>query len=132
MVEENTKFYGTGKRKTSIAKVYLFSGNGEIEVNGRKPLDYFQRESLVINLKAPLVLTETDTKYNVRVEVFGGGISSQADAVRLGISRALLLSNISLKSILKQNGFLTRDARKKERKKYGQRGARARFQFSKR
>lgn len=129
---EGNRFYGTGKRKTSIAKVYLLPGSGEVEVNGRPPLDYFQRETLVINLKAPLVVTKTDNKFNVRAEVFGGGISSQAEAVRLGISRALLSSDASLKGILKQNGFLTRDDRKKERKKYGQRGARARFQFSKR
>ena len=132
MVEVNTRFYGTGKRKTSIAKVYLSPGSGEKQVNGRKSLDYFQHEGLVINLKEPLVLTKTDTKYDVRAQVFGGGISSQAEAVRLGISRALLICDVSFKGILKQNGFLTRDARKKERKKYGQRGARARFQFSKR
>lgn len=132
MVEENTKFYGTGKRKTAIARVYLSPGNGEIQVNGCKALEYFQRETLVTTFKAPLVLTKTDTKFNIQAEVFGGGISSQADAMRLGISRALLLSDDSFKAVLKQNGFLTRDARKKERKKYGLRSARARFQFSKR
>jgi len=132
MAEEKTRFYGTGKRKTSIAKVYLFPGSGEMQVNGRKPLDYFQRATLVTVFKAPLVLTKTDTKFNVRAQVFGGGISSQAEAVRLGISRALLMSDASFKGALKQKGFLTRDARKKERKKYGLRSARARFQFSKR
>jgi small subunit ribosomal protein S9 len=132
MTEEHLRFYGTGKRKSAIAKVYLVPGSGEIEVNGRKPLDYFQREALVKILKAPLVLTKTDNRFDVRAKVFGGGISSQADAVRLGISRALLTSDISVKGTLKQNGFLTRDAREKERKKYGRRGARARFQFSKR
>jgi small subunit ribosomal protein S9 len=132
MAEEKTKFYGTGKRKTAIAKVYLSPGNGQLRINGRESLDYFHQENLILTLKAPLVLTKTDTMYNVRAEVFGGGIASQAEAVRLGISRALLLSDAGLKAVLKQKGFLTRDARKKERKKYGLRSARARFQFSKR
>ena len=132
MAEEKTKFYGTGKRKTAIAKVYLFPGNGEMQVNGRKPMDYFQHQNLITVFKAPLLLTKTDGKFNVRAQVFGGGISSQAEAVRLGISRALLRSDDSFKSVLKQKGFLTRDSRKKERKKYGLRSARARFQFSKR
>lgn len=132
MAEEILKFYGTGKRKTSIAKVFLLPGTGEITINGHTPMDYFHRENLITNFKAPLVVTKTEAKYNVKAQVFGGGISSQSDAVRLGISRALLMSDITHKGLLKQNGFLTRDARKKERKKYGQRGARARFQFTKR
>jgi small subunit ribosomal protein S9 len=132
MEEKIPRFYGTGKRKTSVARVFLLSGTGEITINGRRPMDYFHRESFITNFKAPLVVTKTDTKYNVKAHVSGGGISSQSDAVRLGISRALLVSDITHKGLLKQNGFLTRDARKKERKKYGQRGARARFQFTKR
>lgn len=130
--EEKTKFYGTGRRKTSVARVYLSPGSGEIKINGSEPQAYFQRTNLVSNIKEPLCLTKTDTKFNVWAKVFGGGVSSQAEAVRLGISRAILMSDTGLKGILKKNGLLTRDARIKERKKYGQRGARAKFQFSKR
>ena len=130
--EEKTKFYGTGRRKTSVARVYLSPGSGEITINGARPEVYFQRTNLVTNIKEPLVLTKTEAKFNVWAKVFGGGVSGQAEAVRLGISRALLISDTTLKGILKKNGLLTRDARIKERKKYGQRGARAKFQFSKR
>lgn len=131
-VEEKTKFYGTGRRKTSVARVYLSPGSGEITINGAMPQAYFQRTNLVTNIKEPLALTGTEAKFNVWAKVFGGGVSGQAEAVRLGISRALLMSDTTLKGILKKNGLLTRDARIKERKKYGQRGARAKFQFSKR
>ncbi len=129
---EGLQFYGTGKRKWSIARVWLRPGDGKISVN-ESPFDkYFPRQSLQITIQEPLKLTNTLGRYNVLVTVCGGGVTGQAEAIRHGISRALILSDPSLREVLKKNGLLTRDSRIKERKKYGQRGARARFQFSKR
>ena len=125
-------FYSTGRRKTSTARVYLRSGSGEVKVNGRTLEGYFPNDVLRMIVKQPLALTESADKFDITVTVEGGGASGQAGAIRHGISRALLLWNIELRDRLKSGGLLTRDPRKKERKKYGQRGARARFQFSKR
>jgi small subunit ribosomal protein S9 len=125
-------FYSTGRRKTSTARVYMRSGSGEVKVNGRTLEGYFPNDVLRMVVKQPLALTESADKFDITVTVEGGGASGQAGAIRHGISRALLLWNIELRDRLKSGGLLTRDPRKKERKKYGQRGARARFQFSKR
>lgn len=124
--------YGTGRRKTAVARTRLYAGSGNIEVNGRKAAEYFPRKTLQMIIRQPLVLTKLLDKFDIKVNVNGGGVSGQAEAVRHGISRALLQSDPGLRPILKKAGFLTRDARKKERKKYGQRAARARFQYSKR
>lgn len=125
-------FSAVGRRKTAVARVRLVSGNGDIIVNN-KPLDvFFPRESLKMDLKRPLELTKNAGKFNVHANVAGGGMSGQAGAVRHGISRALLEVSDANRDVLKKAGLLTRDPRMKERKKYGQRGARARFQFSKR
>lgn len=125
-------YYGTGRRKTASARVFLRQGAGEMKINGR-PLDsYFPNEVLKMIIKQPLLLTETAERFDIHVTVAGGGSAGQAGAIRHGISRALLEYNSELRDRLKSAGFLTRDPRKKERKKYGQRGARARFQFSKR
>jgi small subunit ribosomal protein S9 len=127
-----TQYYGTGRRKTSVARVYLRPGHGRITVN-RRPLDtYFERESTKLVLRQPIELTETVDDFDILVNVSGGGKSGQAGAIRLGIARALCEANADHRPVLKQNGLLTRDARKVERKKYGQPGARKRFQFSKR
>jgi small subunit ribosomal protein S9 len=125
-------FYGTGKRKTSIARTRLYPGTGKIEVNGRSFEDYFPRESLRMVIQQPLRLTKTGEKLDVRINVDGGGMAGQAEAIRHGISRALQQYDAELRPVLKKAGLLTRDSRVKERKKYGQRGARARFQYSKR
>ncbi len=125
-------FYGTGRRKTSTARVRLVPGTGKIIINNRDFSIYFGRKILKMIIEQPLVLTETLGKYDVIARVRGGGYSGQAGAIRHGISRALLQVNPDFRPILKKAGFLTRDPRMKERKKYGQRGARARFQFSKR
>jgi small subunit ribosomal protein S9 len=126
------EYYGTGRRKTSTARVHLRQGTGQITVNNR-PLDqYFGNEVLKMIIKQPLSLTETNDKFDILVTVDGGGPSGQAGAIRHGISRALQVYNTELRKRLKKAGLLTRDPRMKERKKYGQRGARARFQFSKR
>jgi len=127
-----SRFLGTGRRKTSVARVRLVPGTGKIVVNGRPFENYFLLETLRSVAVAPLVKTETASKYDVQVQVQGGGPSGQAGAVRHGIARALLASDANLRPVLKADGFLTRDARMKERKKYGQPGARKRFQFSKR
>lgn len=124
--------YGTGRRKTATARTRLYAGSGQIVVNGRPFEDYFPRKSLQMIIRQPLVLTKTLEKFDVKVNVCGGGVSGQAEAVRHGISRALLELEPELRGALKRAGFLTRDARKKERKKYGQRAARARYQYSKR
>jgi small subunit ribosomal protein S9 len=129
---ERVQFYGTGRRKTSVARVFLRPGPGRIMVNRRTFEDYFPRESLRLIVAQPLELTGTATQLDVLVNVTGGGLSGQAGAVRHGISRALLEFNGELRPQLKRAGFLTRDPRMKERKKYGQPGARKRFQFSKR
>ena len=126
------EYYATGKRKSSVARVRLRLGEGKMVVN-KRPLDeYFHRETLKMIIRQPLELTETMDKFDILVNVRGGGASGQADAVKSGISKALVGYNEELRSVLKKAGFLTRDARIKERKKYGQRGARARFQYSKR
>lgn len=133
MTETLTQHYGTGKRKTSIARVYLRPGAGAINLNDRTMDEYFGgHEALKMLVRQPFALTETGEKFDVLAKVRGGGASSQAGAVRHGISRALCEFNLELRAKLKSAGFLTRDARIKERKKYGQRGARRRFQFSKR
>jgi small subunit ribosomal protein S9 len=126
------EYYGTGRRKTSTARVFLRPGQGKLEVNGRDIEHYFSRDTLKMLVKQPLALTETAEKFDVTATVEGGGGSGQAGAIRHGISRALLEFNGELRERLKAAGFLTRDPRKKERKKYGQPGARKRFQFSKR
>jgi small subunit ribosomal protein S9 len=124
--------YATGKRKTAVARVWLRPGTGEITVNGKPADDYFRREALRLYLRQPFGLTESATTYDIRASVRGGGESSQAAAVRHGISKAMVMFNDETRGALKKAGCLTRDPRKKERKKPGQRGARARFQFSKR
>ena len=124
--------YGTGKRKTSIARVYLRPGKGKISINRRQLEDYFASDTLKMVIKQPLQLTETSDKFDIYANINGGGLTGQAWAMRLGISRALCEFNQELRGRLKKAGFLTRDARIKERKKYGQPGARKRFQYSKR
>jgi small subunit ribosomal protein S9 len=126
------QYYGTGRRKHATARVFLRPGAGEIRINDRGLDDYFKRESLKLIIRQPLLLTETASKFDVHVRIAGGGMAGQAGAIRHGVSRALVVYNHELKPKLKDAGFLTRDSRIKERKKYGQRGARARFQFSKR
>jgi small subunit ribosomal protein S9 len=126
------QYYGTGRRKTAAARVYLRPGAGEMNINGHGLDSYFPNEVLKMVIKQPLLLTETAEKFDIYVRVAGGGSAGQAGAIRHGISRALLDYNAELRDRLKSAGLLTRDPRKKERKKYGQRGARARFQFSKR
>jgi small subunit ribosomal protein S9 len=132
MVNDVIEYYGTGRRKTSTARVFLRPGQGKLEINGRDIEHYFSRDTLKMLVKQPLALTETAEKFDVAATVEGGGGSGQAGALRHGISRALLEFNGELREKLKSAGFLTRDPRKKERKKYGQPGARKRFQFSKR
>ena len=125
-------FYGTGKRKTSTARVFLVPGEGEITVNKRALADYFPNETQRTIIRYPLTLTDSLGRFDVRITVVGGGLSGQAGAIRLGIAKALLEFNSELRQRLKRAGLLTRDSRIKERKKYGQKGARKRFQFSKR
>ncbi|MGH9336751.1 MAG: 30S ribosomal protein S9 [Vicinamibacteria bacterium] len=126
------QYYGTGRRKCSVARVYLRPGTGKVSINAR-PLDiYFGSEVLRMVVQQPLQLTESSGKFDVHANIQGGGLSGQAWAMRLGISRALCEFNQELRPRLKQGGFLTRDSRIKERKKYGQPGARKRFQYSKR
>ena len=126
------QYYGTGRRKTSVARVYLRPGSGKIVVNRRDFDDYFPNQVLKMVIRQPLLLTETADKFDILVNVDGGGPTGQAGAIRHGISRALLEYNGELRPRLKSVGFLTRDARKVERKKYGRPKARKRFQFSKR
>ncbi len=125
-------YNATGRRKSSVARVTLTPGTGRITVNKRSVENFFPRETLRMIIRMPLVLTSMVNKYDVTANVSGGGMTGQAGAIRHGISRALLILDSDLRSALKKNGFLTRDPRVKERKKYGQKGARARFQFSKR
>jgi small subunit ribosomal protein S9 len=126
------QYYGTGRRKTSTARVYLRPGSGEVKVN-KKPFDrYFPNETLRMIIRQPLQLTETVGKFDLVVNVTGGGPAGQAGAIRHGITRALIEFNADLRPTLKHAGLVTRDPRIKERKKYGQKGARKRFQFSKR
>jgi len=129
---EKNVFCATGKRKSAIARVRLMEGEGKFEINNRKPDNYFGRETSKMIIRQPLELTDTTGRYDIYVNVKGGGISSQAGAIKHGISKALIEANSDLRGILKKGGFLTRDSRVKERKKYGQRKARAKFQFSKR
>ena len=129
---ESSQFWGTGRRKTSVARVRIAPGTGKIQVNHRPFETYFPSEALRAEVRQPLVYTEHDGKFDVIVNARGGGIHSQAGAARLGISRALILFDPELRPRLRQSDFLTRDPRAKERKKYGQKGARKRFQFSKR
>ncbi|WP_446425128.1 30S ribosomal protein S9 [Mailhella sp.] len=124
--------YGTGRRKTAIARTRLYTGSGMIEINGRPMEQYFPRKTLQMIVRQPLALTKLTEQFDIKVNVCGGGITGQAEAVRLGIARALLQNDAALRPALKKAGFLTRDARKKERKKYGLAAARARFQYSKR
>ena len=126
------QYYGTGRRKNATARVFLRPGSGEVSVNGRNLDKYFPSKILRMIVRHPLLATETDDKFDIYATVAGGGMSGQAGAMRHGISRALLEYNGELRERLKSAGLLTRDPRKKERKKYGQKGARARFQFSKR
>jgi small subunit ribosomal protein S9 len=126
------QYYGTGRRKTSTARVFLRPGSGTLTINRRKFEEFFPTEALRTQIKTPMVLTETVDKFDVLATVAGGGVSGQAGAVRLGIARALVTYNLELRKSLKTEGLLTRDARAKERKKYGMAGARKRFQFSKR
>ena len=126
------QYYGTGRRKTSTARVFLRPGNGTVTINHRTFDAFFPTEALRTQIKQPLLLTETADKFDILATVAGGGVSGQAGAVRLGIARALVEYNVELRKQLKNEGLLTRDARAKERKKYGMAGARKRFQFSKR
>ena len=126
------QYYGTGRRKTSTARVFLRPGTGTLTVNQRAFDAFFPTEALRMQIKTPLVITETADKFDILATVAGGGVSGQAGAVRLGIARALVEYNAELRKQLKTEGLLTRDARAKERKKYGMAGARKRFQFSKR
>jgi small subunit ribosomal protein S9 len=126
------EFLGTGRRKTAVARVRLSAGSGKISVNGRALENYFTVEDLRATVTQPLARTDTATKYDVRVNVSGGGPAGQAGAVRHGIARALIRADLNFRPILKAEGLLTRDPRMKERKKYGQPGARKRFQYSKR
>ncbi|MEA3287583.1 MAG: 30S ribosomal protein S9 [Candidatus Marinimicrobia bacterium] len=127
-----TTFYATGKRKTSIARVYMQPGKGVIKVNDRELNDYFGRKTLRMIVHEALDLTENSGRYDISINVNGGGLSGQAYAIRHGISKALQNDNGELRPVLKKAGLLTRDARKKERKKYGLAGARKAYQFSKR
>jgi small subunit ribosomal protein S9 len=126
------QYYGTGRRKTSTARVYLRPGSGEVKINRKTFEDYFPNQALRMIIRQPLTLTDTTTKFDIVVNVAGGGPAGQAGAVRHGITRALMEFNSDLRPALKQAGLVTRDPRIKERKKYGQKGARKRFQFSKR
>jgi len=126
------QYYGTGRRKTSTARVYLRPGNGDVQVNKKSFEQYFPNETLRMIIRQPLQLTETTNKFDILVNVDGGGPAGQAGAIRHGITRALMEFNADLRRTLKQAGLVTRDPRIKERKKYGQKGARKRFQFSKR
>lgn len=128
----SAKFYGTGRRKKSIARVYLVPGKGNITINKRSIDDYFGLETLKVVVRQPLVLTETKDKFDLIITVRGGGVTGQAGAIRHGISRALLQADADYRPTLKKAGFLTRDPRMKERKKYGLKAARRAPQFSKR
>jgi small subunit ribosomal protein S9 len=131
-MSELIQYYGTGRRKSAIARVYLRPGTGEFKVNGRPFEVYFVTESQRVSARQPLLSTETAGSFNIVARVSGGGVNGQADAVKLGIARALMQFNVELRKKLKAEGMVTRDSRAKERKKYGQKGARKRFQYSKR
>jgi len=124
--------HAVGRRKSSIARVFLKEGSGKVSVNGQGLHEYLKRDSLALLVKQPLEATNTAGKFDIKANVSGGGLSGQAGALQLGIARAILIQDESYKKVLKAGGFLTRDPREKERKKYGQPGARKKFQFSKR
>jgi len=128
----NVKYYGTGRRKSSVARVYLIPGTGKVTINKRDIDDYFGLETLKLIVNQPLVITQTNDKFDLIVTVRGGGFTGQAGAIRHGISRALLQADLDYRPTLKKAGFLTRDPRMKERKKYGLKAARRAPQFSKR
>ena len=130
-VEKNA-IYATGRRKEAVARVWLMPGSGKVTINKRDIDNYFGRATSKMILRQPLALTEQNGKFDVYANVCGGGLSGQAEAIKLGVTRALMKVNPSFRPSLKSAGYVTRDPRAKERKKYGQRGARARFQFSKR
>jgi small subunit ribosomal protein S9 len=129
---ELVQYYGTGRRKTSVARVYLRPGSGDYKVNGRPFNEYFVTEAQRASARQPLLSTDTAATFNVVARVSGGGVNGQADAMKLGIARALMQFNAELRKKLKAEGMVTRDSRGQERKKYGQKGARKRFQYSKR
>nr|WP_320191872.1 30S ribosomal protein S9 [uncultured Desulfobacter sp.] len=131
-MESTNQFYATGKRKNSVAKVWLMPGTGKIVINNRELDEYFDVPTNRDALRSPLVLTDKSDAFDLKITVMGGGYTGQAGAIRQGVSKALVLSDPDLRGVLKSAGFLTRDARQKERKKYGKKGARASFQFSKR
>ena len=132
MYETKPYFYGTGRRKHSVARVRVYNGTGKVTINGRDIEDYFGLDTLKLLVRSPMALTETDSKFDVVVNVVGGGCSGQAGAIRHGLARALLQYDPNLRPALKKAGFLTRDPRMKERKKYGLKAARRAPQFSKR
>jgi len=129
---DQVQYYGTGRRKSSVARIFLRPGTGNFKVNGKAFDEYFVTDAQRIEAKQPLVVSETSSTFDILANVSGGGVNGQAGAVKMGIARALLEFNPELRGKLKSEGFLSRDARQKERKKYGQKGARKRFQFSKR
>ena len=129
---DQIQYYGTGRRKSAVARVYLRPGSGDYKVNGRPFDQYFVTEAQRSSARQPLLSTDTAASFNVVANVSGGGVNGQADAMKLGIARALMQFNAELRKKLKAEGLVTRDSRGKERKKYGQKGARKRFQFSKR
>ena len=129
---KNDNFYATGRRKRAIARVWLSSGSGKIRVNRKDLISYFNRETLKMIIEQPLILAGGMEKFDIEAKVKGGGKSSQADAMKLGMARALIEYDPELRTVMRKGGFLTRDPREKERKKYGQPGARKRFQYSKR
>jgi small subunit ribosomal protein S9 len=131
MENENT-YYATGKRKSSVARTWLVPGSGQISINGQVAEEYLTTESSKLIIRQPLEMTDTQDAYDIKVKVHGGGVSGQAGAIRHGITKALIIANPDFRQKLKKAGFIKRDPRVKERKKYGQKGARARFQFSKR
>jgi len=131
-MESANQFYATGKRKSSVAKVWLMPGTGKIVVNDRELDEYFDIPVKRNVLTSPLILTDKSDAFDIKITVMGGGFTGQAGAIRQGVSKALVLFDPDLRAVLKSAGFITRDARQKERKKYGQKGARASFQFSKR
>ncbi|MGB6876049.1 MAG: 30S ribosomal protein S9 [Candidatus Acidiferrales bacterium] len=130
--DNNGQFYGTGRRRESVARVYIRMGAAKFTVNGRPVEDYFKNVAWLTSAIEPLKFTETQQQLEVKATVKGGGVGGQAGAIRMGLSRAIARFNPELRTGLRKNGFLTRDSRMKERKKYGQKGARRRFQFSKR
>lgn len=131
-MEKETVYYATGRRKTAVARTWIKPGNGNFLVNNREVGEYFPTESAILVLTQPLMITNNIGSFDVKVTVTGGGISGQVGAIRHGITRALIEMDPDLRPVLKKAGFVKRDPRVKERKKYGQKGARARFQFSKR